>query len=270
MLPPPHTATQLLPVRAFTCSVLVSTLLAVEVVDDGFVADDNDDVDEDNDEDEESERPFVVLSLLVLVVTLLLLPTFIIRVFTAACATDLKSASVGGFDKTAAAGAAAFIAADDVVVWGAVATGAFGFSYDDNNFTIAGAEVDTDTDDSIGSCFIATVLAKGGGVTQVGVICLTNSVFTGTRAVVVATVKAAVILPLFDNVSGFGVLFAFFFLMHFLCDVPPLNVLLFFCLGPVARLTRRFGEGAVVIVVVIVFLFVPQGDVTATVGAAVA
>ena len=277
MQAPPHTATQLLPVRAFTCSVLVSTLLAVEVVDDGFVADDNDDVDEDNDEDEESERPFVVLSLLVLVVTLLLLPTFIIRVFTAACATDLKSASVGGFDKTAAAAAVA-AGADDVVTWGTVATDALFFIAAD--VTAYVVEINNGAD-SIGSGFIATVLAdtvtQGVGTkTPLGVICLTKSVFTGARAIVVAAtevvveVDATMPLPLCDNVSGFGVLFPFFFLLDFLLVVPLDAVFLCFdTMTPTVlfcpMLTRRFGAGDGIAVVI--FLFVPPGD--ATVGSVV-
>lgn len=98
---PPHTATQLLPVSALTCSVLVSTLLTV-VIDVLFALD-------DDDTGKEFERPFVVL----LAVLLVAAPAFMIRLFTAACATDLKSASVGGLDKTEAAGAAA--GAEDVV-----------------------------------------------------------------------------------------------------------------------------------------------------------
>jgi hypothetical protein len=101
---PPQTATQLLPVRALTCSVLVSTLLTVDTDVDLVL-----DADDDDDDGMEFERPFVVLLPLALVVE----PAFMMRLLTAACATDLKSASVGGLDKTDDAGAAA--GADDVV-----------------------------------------------------------------------------------------------------------------------------------------------------------
>merc|ERR1711966_618255 len=96
LIPPPQTATQLLPVRAFTCSVLVSTLLTIVV--------EIDDDDDDNDDDDggvstDEDSCFGLLSLAFKMIGLLPLPTFMMRLFTAACATDLKSASVGGFDK---------------------------------------------------------------------------------------------------------------------------------------------------------------------------
>lgn len=72
--------------------MLVSTLLTIVIV---AVADDND-VDDDFD-DSDSSFDF---SSSILSSALLLLPTFMMRLLTAACATDLKSASVGGFDKT--------------------------------------------------------------------------------------------------------------------------------------------------------------------------
>jgi len=99
VLTPPQTATQLLPVRAFTCSVLVSTLFVV-VIDAAFEF--------DADAVEEFERPFVDLLLFVLFAV----PAFMIKLLTAACATDLKSASVGGFDRTLDVGAV--VEADDV------------------------------------------------------------------------------------------------------------------------------------------------------------
>jgi len=105
LLPPPQTATQLLPVRALTCSVLVSTLVVL-VLGAAFVIDDT---------GNEFERPFVVFSLLPLEVVLLVLPAFIIRLLTAAWATDLKSASVGGLDRTDAVEAPAEA---DETVWG--------------------------------------------------------------------------------------------------------------------------------------------------------
>lgn len=101
---PPQTATQLLPVRALTCSVLVSTLLAVDVDVDLML-------DDDEDAGMEFERPFVGFVAFVLVSV----PAFMMRLLTAACATDLKSASVGGLDKMAADAAAATAGADDIV-----------------------------------------------------------------------------------------------------------------------------------------------------------
>jgi len=93
-------------VRALTCSVLVSTLELLNIV---GVVDDDDDDDVDDDEhtdfDDDEDSFFDLLSpvlALVVVAASLLLPTFIIRVLTAACATDLKSASVGGFDRIGA------------------------------------------------------------------------------------------------------------------------------------------------------------------------
>ena len=90
---PPQTATQLLPVRALTCSVLVFTLFAVVI-----------DVLLEVVAGMEFERPFVDL------LALAAAPEFMMSSFTAACATDLKSASVGGLDNTDAA-----TGADDTV-----------------------------------------------------------------------------------------------------------------------------------------------------------
>jgi hypothetical protein len=112
LLPPPHTATQLLPVRALTCSVLVSTLELLNIV--GVVDDDDDvDDDEDTDFDDDKDSFFDLLSPVLAVLVFLLLPTFMIRLLTAACATDLKSASVGGFDRIGA-GVVELVATDFV------------------------------------------------------------------------------------------------------------------------------------------------------------
>jgi hypothetical protein len=72
----------------------VSTLLTV-VIEAAFVFEDGEGI--------EFDLTCVVLPPFAFVAA----PIFIMRLFTAACATDLKSASVGGLDKTEAAGAAA-------------------------------------------------------------------------------------------------------------------------------------------------------------------
>lgn len=169
---PPQTATQLLPVRALTCSVLVSTLLAVDVDVDLIL---------DDDDAGEIERPFVVLLSLALVVA----PTFMMRLLTAACATDLKSASVGGLDNTADGEAAA--GADDIVAWGT-------FIFETAVVTPCSEEaagIDTS-----GSCLTGTVLTLSGGTTAFGVIVATSSVFTSVRGDVLAKVTEAVVVEL--------------------------------------------------------------------------
>jgi len=80
----------------------------VGVVDDDDDVDDDEETDFNDDEDSFFDLLSPVLALLLLVV-FLLLPTFMIRLLTAACATDLKSASVGGFDRIGAGVAADFV-----------------------------------------------------------------------------------------------------------------------------------------------------------------
>lgn len=72
-------------------------------------------LDDDEDAGMEFERPFVVFVALVLALVLVSVPAFMMRLLTAACATDLKSASVGGLDKMAADAAATTAGADDIV-----------------------------------------------------------------------------------------------------------------------------------------------------------
>jgi hypothetical protein len=86
----------------------------VGVVDDDDDVDDDEETDFNDDEDSFFDLLSPVLALLLLVV-FLLLPTFMIRLLTAACATDLKSASVGGFDRIGA-GVVELVAADFVLI----------------------------------------------------------------------------------------------------------------------------------------------------------
>mmetsp|Transcript_12277 Transcript_12277/g.28390 ORF Transcript_12277/g.28390 Transcript_12277/m.28390 type:complete len:308 (+) Transcript_12277:1519-2442(+) len=194
----------------------------------------------------EFERPFAVFSLLAFVVAVL--PTFMMRLFTAAWATDLKSASVGGFDKMLVVGA-------DVGAEGTVASEAFFF-----RATVAtGCAADTVCTGSLDSCLIHADDGLGEGVTAFVTLVAAISVFTFAGTVVLtAGTGAVVVVPLlFGSVNGFGV---FFFFPAFLFAVPLTAVFCCLDLATVPTFLRFDGEpgfpGALDL------RFVPPGVVT--------
>lgn len=245
-----------------------------------------DDDDDDNDDDDggvstDEDSCFGLLSLAFKMIGLLPLPTFMMRLFTAACATDLKSASVGGFDKIDT-GATELISGFTLAL-AATITFFFKFTGTGADFKVKGIE-----ETLIFSCaiFFTTGIIdaldlmtnsslRGTAVLELGANWFTDSNLIGTIGAFVAimcfvtvdfadVVTAATVIPFppqflddDDGVSsGLGVLLfpCFFFCDFLLLDVASFDgtVEIFRPVG-----TRRFDADATIFPIDSDFLFVP-------------